>query len=296
MSDSSSHNERAENVFLGSVFICLSAAMFAAAGAAVKVALQDLAPIQLVFWRNLLSMVLFGSFLLVARPQTFKALGTRKFSLHLTRSILSLLVLYSYFFAVSRVPLSTAVLLMSTSPVFVPILAYFLLRRRSARTVWVGVLIAFFGVALVIDPTLSYDFTSLDRLGILAGVAAGFLGGAATIAIWKMSATEPPDRQIFFFTLISFVLSIPVCVLNWRMPNAETFVPILCLGIATTFAQYFLSRGCQLAPADKINTWNYLSIVFAALAAYIGWNETLSMGMIAGIILVVIGAHTASRQ
>ena len=258
-------------------------------------ALHDLAPVQLVFWRNLMSMVLFGGFLLVVRPNAFKKLGTRKFPLHLTRSILSLLVLYSYFYAVSRIPLSTAVLLMSTSPIFVPILAYLLLQKKSARTVWVGVLIAFFGVALVIDPSLSYDLTSLDSLGILGGIGAGFLGGAATIAIWKMSATEPPDRQIVFFTTISFVLSIPIYLLDWRMPKAETFIPIVCLGIATTFAQYFLSRGCQLAPADKINTWNYLSIVFAALAAFIGWNETLSPGMVAGIALVVIGAHTASR-
>lgn len=296
MSDASKHNGPAENVFLGSVFICLSAAMFAAAGAAVKVALQDLAPVQLVFWRNLLSLVLFGGFLLVARPQTFKLLGTEKFSLHLIRSILSLLVLYAYFFAVSRVPLSTAVLLMSTSPVFVPVLAYLVLRRTSAWTVWVGVLVAFFGVALVIDPTLSYDFRSVDAFGVLSGIGAGFIGGAATIVIWKMSATEPPDRQIFYFTSISFVLSIPVYLLNWKMPEAETFFPIVCLGIATTFAQYFLSRGCQLAPADKINAWNYLSIVFAALAAYIGWSETLSMGMIVGMIFVIVGAHTASRK
>ncbi len=40
---------RQDNVLLGSVYICISAAMFAAAGAAVKIALQDISPIQLVF-------------------------------------------------------------------------------------------------------------------------------------------------------------------------------------------------------------------------------------------------------
>jgi len=123
---------------------------------------------------------------------------------------------------------------------------------------------------------------------------AGCLGGAATVAIWKMSASEPPDRQILYFTAVSFVISIPAAIYGWQWPRAETFAPIIALGIATTLAQYYLSKGCATAPADKINTWNYLSIVISALAAYIGWNESLSNWTVLGMVLVVVGAHLAS--
>lgn len=269
--------------------------MFAAAGAAVKLALQDISPMQLVFWRNLISMLIFGVFLLISRPHVFSDLRTKNVKLHVFRSFLSLMVLYAYFFTVSRIELATAVLLLSTSPIFVPILAFFFMRHRSAATVWVGVIVAFVGVALVVDPTLRFSFDLSNYVGMLSGILAGFLGGAATIVIWRMSATESPDRQMIYFTTVSFLMSIPLGISSWQMPKPETFIPIVCLGIATTLAQYYLSKGCQVAPADKINTWNYLSIVIAAFAAYIGWNERLEMPTIIGMILVVLGAQIAAR-
>lgn len=286
---------RQDRIVLGSVYICISATMFAAAGAAVKLALQDISPVQLVFWRNLMSMIVFFGFLLAARPAALLDLKTEKAHLHVLRSVLSLCVLYAYFYAVSQIELATAVLLLSTSPVFVPILALVFMRFKSAPTVWVGVSIAFIGVALVIDPSLQYTFDFTNYVGMVTGLLSGLLGGAATVVIWKMSATESPDRQMIYFTVVSLVLSVPFAVLNWQTPQLATFIPIVILGIATTLAQYFLSKGCEVAPADKINTWNYLSIVIAGLAAYIGWNEALDRYTIFGMLLVVLGARIASK-
>lgn len=284
-----------ENVLLGSIYICISATMFAVAGAAVKLALHDVSPVQLVFWRNLMSMVFFFGFLLAVRPAAFSCLRSEMVGLHLLRSVLSLCVLYAYFYAVSQIDLATAVLLLSTSPVFVPILALLFMRHLSASTVWIGVLIAFVGVALVVDPTLKYSFDFSNYIGLGSGLLSGILGGAATVVIWKMSGTESPDRQMIYFTFVSFVLSMPFVLLAWEMPKPVAFVPIVCLGIATTLAQYFLAKGCEVAPADKINTWNYLSIVIAGLAAYVGWNETLRPVTILGMILVVVGARIAGK-
>jgi len=284
-----------DNVFLGSVYICISATMFAAAGAAVKLALHDISPVQLVFWRNLISMVIFGSYLVAFNPSSFKDLKSEKTGLHILRSCLSVLVLYFYFYAVSKIELATAVLFLSTSPVFVPVLALIFLRYTSAYTVWIGVVIAFLGVSLVIDPSMQYSFDANNLTGMFSGLLCGILGGAATVVIWKMSDTESPNRQMVYFTVISFVLSLPLAIYSWQTPKITTFIPIVCLGIATTLAQYYLSKGCQVAPADKINTWNYLSIVIAAIAAYIGWNETLDTPTIIGILLVVCGATLASK-
>ncbi|MEH6404739.1 MAG: DMT family transporter [Sneathiella sp.] len=282
------------NIFLGSVYICLSATMFALAGAAVKLALADIQPLQLVFWRNLLSLVIFMSWIALAKPQTFREMKTSKLKLHFIRSILSLLVLYSYFYAVANTELATAVLLLSTSPVFVPIIAFIWLKHRSAATVWAGTLVAFIGVSLIINPSFGFNFDWANISGVAFGLAAGCLGGAATVSIWKMSDTESPDRQIFYFTIISFLFSIPFAIYSWKWPQLETFLPIIALGIATTLAQFYLSKGCSVAPADKINTWNYISVIIAAIAAYIGWNESLSLLTISGMILVVGGAHIAS--
>jgi drug/metabolite transporter (DMT)-like permease len=282
------------NVFLGSFYICISATMFAIAAAAVKLALEDLQPLQLVLWRNFLSLIIFVSWSAIIKPDVFRDLKTQKLNLHIVRSVLSLFVLYSYFFAVAHIKLATAVLLLSTSPVFVPMIALIWLGYRVSATVWIGIFIAFFGVSLIIDPTFTYKVQSESYFGLVAGLLAGCFGGAATVAIWKMSKSEPPDRQMIYFTAISFIASLPAGVYGWHWPMPKTFVPIVALGIATTLAQYYLAKGCSVAPADKINTWNYLSIVISAIAAYFGWNESLGLWTILGMVLVVVGAQLAS--
>lgn len=240
-------------------------------------------------------MVIFGTFLAAMRPRAFRDLRTNTPGLHLLRSLLSLLVLYAYFYAISRIELATAVLFLSTSPIFVPLVALLFMGYRSAATVWLGVSLAFLGVGIIVNPDLGASLADPSYAGLASGMLSGALGGAATVVIWRMSRTEPPDRQMVFFTVASFVFSIPLAVWQWEIPQPRTFLPIVLLGIATTLAQFYLSKGCQVAPADKINTWNYLSIVIAALAAFVGWNESLRPATIAGMVLVVIGAHVASR-
>jgi hypothetical protein len=50
-----------------------------------------------------------------------------------------------------------------------------------------------------------YHFEPSNFLGMGGGLLAGILGGGATVVIWKMSKTESPDRQMVYFTAISFI-------------------------------------------------------------------------------------------
>lgn len=168
-----------ENVVLGSIYICISATMFAIAGTAVKTALQDISPILLVFWRNLLSLCLFKAWLFAFKKAERSKLGTSKLHLHILRSVASTAVLYFYFYAVSEIELATAILFLSTSPIFLPILALIFLGHKSDSAVWFGVLLAFFGVSLIVDPGFRYQISLEHGWGMLAGILSGLYGGLA---------------------------------------------------------------------------------------------------------------------
>jgi drug/metabolite transporter (DMT)-like permease len=187
-------------------------------------------------------------------------------------------------------PLSSAVLLQSTGPIFVPILALLIYQRVSDRHVWFGVLIAFVGVAFIVRPS-GFDLSVHQISGILAGIA----GGAATLSIWAMSSTEPPSRQMFYFTLFTLVLSLIPLPWSWQLPTGSSFVFLVLLAICTTLAQYFLAAGFRVAPADKINTWSYASILLAAVIGYVGWGEHFGLSFGLGALLIISGAHLTTR-
>ncbi|MCO5066967.1 MAG: DMT family transporter [Rhizobiaceae bacterium] len=261
--------------------------MFAASGAAAKLLSPDLTTFSLVFWRNLIS---FACVLLWFALFGFPTLRSEKLHLHIARGVASYLAFLTYFYAISAIPLANAVLLQSTSPIFIPILALLVLRRLSDRNVWIGVVIGFLGVALVLKPA---EMTV--SIGEAAGLAAGALGGVAALVIWCMAETESAQRQMFYFTLFTLACSIVMLPWTWQMPTLNQILPLLAVGIFSTLAQLFFALGCTVAPADKVVTWSYTSVIFAGLIGFLTWNERIDFVAALGMGLVVIGGRWASH-
>jgi drug/metabolite transporter (DMT)-like permease len=268
--------------------ITISAFMFALAGMLVKYVSYKMDILSLVFWRNVFSFILVSFVGLMSRKLSFKS--ERK-GLHALRSFFTFCALITYFYAVKNTELSTAVLLQQTSPIFVPVIALLVLRRLSDRYVWIGTIIGFIGVAM----TSGVATHSIDG-GDLSGIISGVMGAAATITIWMMSDTETPFSQMFFFSLYTFIYSLVFLPWVWGSFSLSLLPLLITLGVVTTLAQYFLSAACSYASTDKIVSWTYLSVIFAALFGYVGWGEKLSLSMLSGMVLIIIGAQITLKR
>jgi len=51
-----------------------------------------------------------------------------------------------------------------------------------------------------------------------------------------------------------------------------------------------------VAPGDKVNTWVFMSIVFATIIGFAVWDEPILKATLAGALLVVGGAYLATRE
>jgi drug/metabolite transporter (DMT)-like permease len=161
----------------------------------------------------------------------------------------------------------------------------------SDRYVWIGTIIGFIGVAMT-SGVATHSINGSDLSGILSGV----MGAAATITIWMMSDTETPYSQMFFFSLYTLIYSLVFVPWVWESFSLSLLPLLIMLGVVTTLAQYFLSAACSYASTDKIVSWTYLSVIFAALFGYVGWGEKLSFSMLSGMALIIIGAKITLRR
>ncbi len=285
------HNEDQQDEFMRHVHpiinIIISALMFAVAGTLVKVASQTTDLLSLVFWRNVFSFLC----VIIAGALSGKLnFSSEKKKTHVLRALFTFLALISYFYSVAHTHLGNAVLLQQTSPIFVPLISLIVLKKISDRYVWYGIIIGFIGVGL----TTGIGLSTLNK-GDLAGIIAGFMGGAATVTIWLMSSTETPFKQMLYFSLYSLIFSITFIPWVWQSFDLSQVPYFIALGIVTTLAQYFLSSACSQAPTDKIISWSYTSVIFATLFGYLGWQENLSLTMLAGMLFIVLGATMSSR-
>jgi len=273
----------------GTIYMIAAALVLSLGATSARFAASDMNVLMLVFWTNL------GMFLLMCGVVLFKGpvggIATRKLPLHFLRAVFTYAALVTYFYALAKIPFANAVILQSMGPLFVPILALLVFRRLSDRYVWFGVVISFVGVAFIIQP---------GPVGLALGDAAAVLaavgGAAAALVIWSLSTTEPADRQMFYFSLFAFLLSALPLPWIWQWPSVLQSMQILCVATFTIVGQFLYAKAFSAAPGDKVITWSYLSIVFAAGIGFVAWGEPILATTAVGAAMVVGGAHLATRE
>ena len=281
--------ETGKDIARGTLYMVLAALLFALGATSARFAGSELNVLVLVFWTNLGMFILMCGIVACRRP--VGGIRSKRIAQHFLRSVFTYSALVTYFYALTRIPFANAVILQSMGPIFVPILAFLVFRRLSDRFVWLGVLISFIGVTLIIQPG-----SVGVSLGDAAAVLAALGGAAAALVIWSLSTTEPADRQMFYFSLFALLLSTIPLPWTWENPTPIQLLQIMCVATFTIVGQYYYAKAFSAAPGDKVITWSYLSIVFAAMIGFLAWGEPIVAATAAGAALVVGGAHLATRE
>jgi drug/metabolite transporter (DMT)-like permease len=266
-----------QNLLLAAVFIVISELLFASMGAAVKAVSAGLPNEMVVFFRNAIGLLLIAPLLL--RGGLFP-LRTERLPWHLLRAGLGLSAMYCFFFALANLPLAEGVLLKMTAPIFMPLIALFLLAEVPGRFAVAAVAIGFAGVALVLDP--GGEFNRFALIGLLGGALAAM----AKVTVRRLGRTEPTLRVVFYFSLLATLISAVPMSWAWQMPTPNQWGLLLLLGAMGTAGQLLLSRAYALAPVAHIGPFTYSSVLFAALFGYLLWGETIGWHFIAGAGLI----------
>ncbi len=267
----------------------LAALLFALGATSARYTASDMNVFVLVFWTNLWMFILMCGAVSFSRP--VGGIATKRLPQHLLRSGFTYGALLTYFYALAQIPFANAVILQSMGPLFVPVLAFIVFRRLSDRYVWLGVAISFAGVTMIIQP---------GQVGMSIGDASAVLaalgGAAAALVIWSLSTTEPPDRQMFYFSLFALILSAIPLPWTWQWPDMKQLMQIVLVATFTIVGQFFYAKAFSTAAGDKVITWSYMSIVFAAFVGFVAWGEPILAATAGGAVLVVGGAHLATRE
>jgi drug/metabolite transporter (DMT)-like permease len=275
-----------QNILLGALFILLSEFMFASMGAVVKQLTQSLPSEMAVFMRNLFGVALL---LPLVWGCGFTTLKTRVFHLHLLRSIAGVSAMYCFFYALANLALADGMLLKMTSPLFMPLIAWYWLSESMHRTVLLAIGIGFVGVIMVLNP--GGEFSKIALIGLLGGGLASL----AKVSLRRLGKTEPSVRVVFYFALLSSVISAIPMSWNWQQPSSTEWWLFALLGIFGTLGQLLLTRGYAIATASRVSSFTYTSVLFGAAYGYLFWGEILSLQFIFGALLIGLAGIIALK-
>jgi drug/metabolite transporter (DMT)-like permease len=278
---------RPEN--LGVAAALTTAAFFCVAlvGTLAKVSGQYTSIGVLLLSQNLICLLFV---LPVALRGGWPSLRTGKIGLHVLRATMGTACWYALFFAITQIPLSNATLLTYSAPLWMPLIAWLVTRQRVSRLTWIGAGIGFVGVILVLQPQ-GHSF-SLGELSALTG--ALFLAVAMMSVRW-LGATEPTIRVLFYYFLLSTVMSVPIAVFDWHPFTSQAWGWLIALGLAQLFSQALIVVAYRYASAEKVGPFIYSVIVFTALIDWIVWEHAPTLSSYLGMALVIGGGLVAIR-
>ena len=274
----------------GVIWMIIATFFFAFMGMFVKLGSPYFSEIELVFYRSFISLI----FIILIIVNKKISLKTNFKKLHFYRSFVGFLSLLAFFYAISHLPLSTAISLNYTSPLFVALLITFFLNKKPSFYVCCLLLIGFFGAFLILKPTLIGNSAFAGFIGLLSGFGAGL---AYLFMAQLGKVNEPDTRVVFYFTLLSSICAGLLMLLEDT--NSEIFHHwwlLLGLGVSATIAQLALTKAYRVGNTLKNAGLSYLTILFSSILGLIVFSETLDVLSLVGILLIIISGIVISRK
>jgi S-adenosylmethionine uptake transporter len=270
--------------------------IFALMGVCVKFASVHYSATELVCYRGLVSMV----FVWVWARSTGVSLRTRLPGMHAWRSVIGVVSLGGWFYAIAHLPLATAMTLNYMSSVWVAafVVGGAMLYGSGQRQgpLLVTVLAGFAGVVMVLRPAFDQNQQWPGLVGLLSGMTAAL----AYLQVTALSrAGEPEARMVFYFAVASALfgaLGIAVTgASSWNWQHAVWIVPI---GVLASLGQLCMTRAYASGATLTVASLQYSGIVFGALASLVVFNDQLPPMAWAGMGVIIASgmAATALRQ
>ncbi|HRE17301.1 MAG TPA: DMT family transporter [Rhodocyclaceae bacterium] len=270
------------------LWMLLASLLFACMGVCVKFAAAHYAAAEIVFYRAFISLLL----MLVLVRLRGVALSTPHWRLHLGRGVTGFLALFSYFVAISLLPLATAVTLNYTSAIF---LALYLACRgwRIGRGMMLALGVGLLGVILLLQPTLQAD----QWLGGMVGLGSGVLAAAAYFHVRELGALgEPETRTVFYFALVSSVCAGGWLLFQqWHPLDARGALLLFGVAIFATAAQLAMTRAYKRTHTLVAAALAYSTVVFASLFGVLFWAEHLDLSAWCAILLIMASGVAATH-
>lgn len=264
----------------GIKYMLVAITFFATMNVLIKY-IPGIGPVEIVFFRSVVSFII--SFVTVKRLG-ISIWGNNKKWL-IIRGVAGSIGLLLFFATIQEMPLASAVAIQYTSPVFTTILGIFIVKERVFSIQWLFFAIALIGVLLIqgFDPRVNFD-------QVMFGIGSAIASGVAYNSIRKLKLSDHPLVIIFYFPLITIPITGSYLLFyGWTTPNLTELTILLTIGVATQFAQYFMTKAYQSDELSKISSIQYLGIIFALTLGYFLFDEAYTLKSFAGILIILVG-------
>jgi drug/metabolite transporter (DMT)-like permease len=261
----------------------------------IKVAVEELPPVTVVFTRVLLAALVLWP--VAARGRAFR--GLRALAPQL--ALVALLEITVPFLLISigeqHIASSLTGLLIASLPLFVALLALRLDRAERVTGVrLLGLLVGIGGVAALLGVDLGGDRTAL--FGAAMVLLATLSYATSTFVVKRAFGGAQMLGVVTVATMIASVVLAPFAIVATpaRMPSAHVILALLVLGLLCTAAALtlFFTLIVEAGPS-RAAVITYVNPAIAVALGVIVLDEPLTWAIVGGFLLIITGSWLSTR-
>ena len=257
----------------GVLFMLISSFSFAFDGALAKTLSESMASIEIVFFRNGVTMLLVLFSLYKTRP---KQKGGKPFLL-LFRALIG----------------------------FSAMMAFFFLKEKIGWKGWCAIFLGFIGIVLVMKPS-GLMLSKTDIFGLLSGLGAAL----AYTSVRELNKTY--DARVIVLAFVFTGTLLPACFMllsevftsssldfmfsSFVMPQGVAWLYILLMGIAGAIGQLYMTKAFGATKAGVVGAAGYSIIFFSLIIGVILGDALPDFVGLFGILLVVLSGIIVAKE
>ena len=200
----------------------------------------------------------------------------------ISRCITGFSAMACYFYAIPLIPLTTAVVLQWTSPLFVALFSGYLIKEKVSPFLFICIGIAFTGTVLIISP--SFEAVEINALYALA---SGILSALAYLSIRELRSTASSESVVFWFAIFCVIVSLPLSAKELTTLSSYEIQVLVAVGITAGVGQIGMTRAFHAAKAAYIGAFSYSTVVVSWIYGLFIFDEVLSSWDMVGTLLIV---------
>lgn len=266
-----------------------SAMAFGLMAIAIRYATRYVPTQEVAFFRNAFGLLTLLPMLL--RPG-HGSLRTQQLPRYFLRSAIGLASMLCGFWAIGHLPLSQAISLSYSTPLFLTIAAVLWLGEKVRIRRWAAVIAGFIGVLVIVRPG-SHGFEAASLIAVLAAL----LSALVAIQIKQLTRIDGPDTVVFYTYVFWVPLSLVPALFVWVWPAGIAWLWLLLTGVMGTAGQLLWTRALKLGEVSALTPISFTQLPLVVVMGWLLFGETLDRWTVFGALIILgSNAYIAHRE